>query len=112
MDSQSVVSGPQPGKRGFDGNKKIKGVKRHVLTCSLGFVLAILVTAANDTRAAELLLDRAAENGFCLDRIKVDGIYVGPAVQAAGHRFPPVNRSPMASPRYRCAGALRPPSAR
>ena len=86
LDSQSVVSGPQHGERGFDGNKKIKGVKRHVLTCSLGFVLAILVTAANDTRAAELLLDRAAENGFCLDRIKVDGIYVGPAVQAAGHR--------------------------
>ena len=86
LDSQSVVSGPQHGERGVDGNKKIKGVKRHVLTCSLGFVLAILVTAANDTRAAELLLDRAAENGFCLDRIKVDGIYVGPAVQAAGHR--------------------------
>ena len=66
MDSQSVVSGPQQGERGFDGNKKIKGVKRHVLTCSLGFVLAILVTAANvhDTRAAELLLDRAVENGF------------------------------------------------
>jgi putative transposase len=88
MDSQSVVSGPQPGERGFDGNKKIKGVKRHVLTCSLGFVLAILVTAANvhDTRAAELLLDRAVENGFVLDRVKVDGIYVGPAVRAAEHR--------------------------
>ena len=88
MDSQSVVSGPQPGERGFDGNKKIKGVKRHVLTCSLGFVLAILVTAANvhDTRAAEPLLDRAVENGFCLDRVKVDGIYVGPAVRAAGNR--------------------------
>jgi putative transposase len=88
MDSQSVVSGPQQGERGFDGNKKIKGVKRHVLTCSLGFVLAILVTAANihDTRAAELLLDRAVENGFSLDRIKVDGIYVGPAVRDAAHR--------------------------
>jgi putative transposase len=74
LDSQSVVSGPQQGERGFDGNKKIKGVKRHVLTCSLGFVLAILVTAANvhDTRAAELLLDRAVENGS--------------AVQAAAHR--------------------------
>src|SRR3982750_3322661 len=69
MDSQSVVSGPQPGERGFDGNKKIKGVKRHVLTCSLGLVLAILVTAANvhDTRAAELLLDRAAEHRHKVD---------------------------------------------
>ncbi len=28
-------------------NKRIKGIKRHVLACSLGFVLAVLVTAAN-----------------------------------------------------------------
>jgi putative transposase len=88
MDSQSVVSGPQPGERGFDGNKKVKGIKRHVLTCSLGLVLAIVVTAANvhDTRAADLLLDRAVENGFHLDRIKVDAIYTGPTVQAAARR--------------------------
>jgi putative transposase len=88
MDSQSVVSGPQQGERGFDGNKKIKGVKRHVLTCSLGFVLAILVTAANvhDTKAAEFLLDRAVENGFCLDRVKVDGIYTGPTIEAVSCR--------------------------
>src|SRR4051794_24123428 len=111
MDSQSVVSGPQQGERGFDGNKKIKGVKRHVLTCSLGFVLAILVTAANihDTKAAEFLLDRAAENGFRLDRVKVDGIYTGskrfPVGTRSSSRFPHVNRSPGALPRYRCAGA-------
>jgi putative transposase len=88
LDSQSVVSGPQQGERGFDGNKKIKGVKRHVLTCSLGFVLAILITAANvhDTKAAEFLLDRAVENGFCLDRVKVDGIYTGPTIEAVSCR--------------------------
>ncbi len=65
MDSQSVASGPQAGVRGVDGNKKVKGIKRHVLTCSLGFVLAILVTAANvhDTQATGPLLDRAAAAG-------------------------------------------------
>ena len=47
LDSQSVVSGPQQGERGFDGNKKIKGIKRHVLSCSLGFVLAVVVTPAS-----------------------------------------------------------------
>ena len=47
LDSQSVVSGPQKEPRGVDGNKKVRGIKRHVLTCSLGFVLATLVTAAN-----------------------------------------------------------------
>src|SRR3954467_13261448 len=88
LDSQSVVSGPQKGERGYDGNKKIKGIKRPVLTCSLGFVLAIVVTAANvyDTRAADLLLQRAAENGFAPDRVKVDAIYTGPAIEAAAKR--------------------------
>src|SRR5919202_1472812 len=46
VDSRSVTSGPQRGERGVDGNKKVKGIKRHLLTCSLGFVLAVLVSAA------------------------------------------------------------------
>ena len=88
LDSQSVVSGPQKGERGVDGNKRIKGIKRHALCCSLGFLLAVLVTAANvhDTAAAEPLLDRAAENGCAPERVKVDGIYVGPRMAAAAER--------------------------
>src|SRR5688500_19053161 len=83
LDSQSVVSGPQPGERGFDGNKKIKGIKRHVLSCSLGFVLAVVVTPASvhDTKAAELVLDRAVENGFNVERAKVDAIDTGPTIE-------------------------------
>jgi len=71
-----------------DGNKRVKGIKRHLLTCPLGFVLAALVTSANvhDTKAAGILLDRAAEDGWNLDRIKVDGISVGPRMDAAAHR--------------------------
>jgi hypothetical protein len=54
LDSQSVVSSPQVGIRDTDGKKKVQGIKRHVMTCSRGFVLAALVTAANvhDTQAA------------------------------------------------------------
>jgi putative transposase len=46
------------------------------------------VTAANvhDTKAAEFLLDRAVENGFCLDRVKVDGIYTGPTIEVVSCR--------------------------
>ena len=64
-DSQSVPSGPQAGLRGVDGNKKVRGIKRHVLTCLLSFVLATLVTAANvhDTRPVGALLERAAQDG-------------------------------------------------
>ena len=60
VDSQSVTSGPQKGERGVDGNKKVRGIKRHVLTCSFGFVLAVLVSAANlhDTHGLEPLLER------------------------------------------------------
>jgi putative transposase len=32
---------------GFDGNKKIKGRKRHTLVDTLGLLLAVVVTAAN-----------------------------------------------------------------
>lgn len=85
LDSQSVSSGPQAGLRGVDGNKKVRGIKRHVLTCSLGFVLATLVTAANvhDTRPVDALLDRAAQDGWAVERVKVDGIYIGPRMAQA-----------------------------
>ena len=85
LDSQSVSSGPQAGPRGVDGNKKVRGIKRHVLTCSLGFVLATLVTAANahDTQPVGALLDRAAGDGWAIERVKVDGIYTGPRMAQA-----------------------------
>jgi putative transposase len=84
LDLQSVVSGLQQGKRGFDGNKKIRGIKRHVLSCSLGLILAVTVTPANvhDTKAAELVLDRTIGNGFTIERAKVDAIYTGPTINA------------------------------
>jgi len=85
LDSQSVSSGPQAGPRGVDGNKKVRGIKRHVLTCSLGFVLAVVVTAANrhDTQPVGALLVLAAQNGWSVARIKADGIYVGPRMAQA-----------------------------
>lgn len=88
VDAQSVVSGPQKGERGVDGNKKVKGIKRHVLTCSFGFVLAVLVSAANlhDTHGLAPLLEQACEAGWNLVRVKVDGIYTGPAIHSAATR--------------------------
>ena len=85
VDSRSVASGPQRGERGIDGNKKVEGIKRHVLTCSSGFVLAVLVSAANlhDTHGLAPLLDRAAGAGWDLRRVKVDAIYGGPTIRAA-----------------------------
>lgn len=54
IDSQSVKTALGGKERGTDGGKKVKGRKRHILVDSLGFLLAVVVTAANvdDARAA------------------------------------------------------------
>src|SRR5215212_12013099 len=46
VDTRGVRCGPQKGERGWDGAERLNGRKRHVLTCSAGFLLAVLVTAA------------------------------------------------------------------
>jgi len=59
IESQSVktteIGGPE---RGYDGGKKIKGRKRHLLVDTLGLLLAVLITSAglDDGGAAPLLL--------------------------------------------------------
>jgi putative transposase len=47
VDSQSVKSACGGEAIGTDGNKRVKGRKRHILTDALGLLLAVVVTAAN-----------------------------------------------------------------
>jgi transposase len=47
VDSSSVKSTPLAGPRGFDGAKKIDGIKRHILVDTAGRLLAVHATAAN-----------------------------------------------------------------
>jgi transposase len=67
IDSPSVktteVGGPA---RGYDGGKKIKGRKRHLLVDTLGLVLAILMTSAglDDGVGAPLLLGLVTPQDF------------------------------------------------
>src|SRR3954454_1422100 len=89
VDTQSVRCGPQRGERGWDGGKKLNGRKRHVLTCSAGFLLAVLVMAAclHDKHGVDPLLARSHAAGWQLRRLVGDGSYAGEDVagDAARH---------------------------
>ena len=46
MDSQSVRWGNNRSFKSYDGNKKVKGIKRHIVVDKNGFLLAVMVTVA------------------------------------------------------------------
>jgi hypothetical protein len=47
VDSSSLTASPVTGPRGFDGAKKVDGVKGHVLVDSAGALVAAVLTPAD-----------------------------------------------------------------
>ena len=66
VDSQSVPISHIGGVKGVDGGKKVKGRKRHILTDTLGLLLAVVVTAANidDAAAASRVLAKVDPTAY------------------------------------------------
>ncbi|WP_344323752.1 IS5 family transposase [Streptomyces macrosporus] len=81
VDSQSVKADATVThvSRGFDAGKRINGRKRHLLTGTLGLLLAVQVTPASttDRDAARVLLPTAKQHFRRLARLWADGGYTG-----------------------------------
>jgi transposase len=84
IDAQATRSSPQGGEAGFDGGKKVKGRKRHVVVDTLGLLLAVTVTAASvqDRDAAADVVAQACRKAPTIKRLYTDAAYGGKCAQA------------------------------
>ena len=83
LDSQSVKTSPQGGPKGYDAGKKVKGRKRHLVTDTLGLLIAVFITVGSvqDRDAALPIMDMAIAKAPGIKMLYADSAYAGKAAQ-------------------------------
>ena len=78
-DSQSVPNADTARQKGYDGGKKVSGIKRHIIVDTNGFPHAIYITTANvsDKRGMRETIVLNLENLSEVEKFLLDGGYEG-----------------------------------
>lgn len=79
IDSQSVKNTDTAANKGYDGGKKVSGVKRHIAVDTQGIPHAVKVTTADvtDRTGAVDMIDENKSNLNSVKKILADGGYSG-----------------------------------
>ena len=88
-DSQSVRWGNSRSFKSYDGNKKVKGIKRHIVVDKNGFLLAVMVTVAHihDSKAVIWLMKVLKDCYASIRIVLADGGYRGDVVETVKTKF-------------------------